>query len=156
MNSESYDVIVVGGGPAGSVMAWCLARRGVRVAVIERARFPREKVCGDFVEPAGLRILESVGCLSALAASNPLPITASRVYFGPRLAYRGAMPYYEAEHGLPPHGYIVPREVLDTHLLQNAQAASATVYEDCAAKEIRREDGFVHVGVRSVTATTSR
>ena len=53
--SDLYDVIVVGGGPAGSAMAWSLAKRGVRVAVIEREVFPREKVCGDYLEPGGLR-----------------------------------------------------------------------------------------------------
>jgi 2-polyprenyl-6-methoxyphenol hydroxylase-like FAD-dependent oxidoreductase len=82
-------------------MAWSLARRGVRVAVIERAIFPREKVCGDFVEPAGLRILEAMGVREALQASSPLPITSTRIYFGPRLGFRGAIPYYKAEHGLP-------------------------------------------------------
>jgi len=59
--SDALDVIVVGGGPAGSVMAWSLAARGVRVALLERAIFPREKVCGDFVEPGGLRILGAMG-----------------------------------------------------------------------------------------------
>jgi menaquinone-9 beta-reductase len=146
--AEVYDVIVVGGGPAGSVMAWSLARRGVRVAVIERATFPREKVCGDFVEPGGLRILEAMDCLRALDHASPLPITSTRVYFGPHLAYRGSIPYYEDKHGLPPYGYIVPRHELDTHLLERARTASATVYEGCSATEIRREDGLVQVGVR--------
>jgi geranylgeranyl reductase family protein len=146
--SDLYDVIVVGGGPAGSTMAWSLARRGVRVAVIERAIFPREKVCGDFVEPAGLRILEAMGVREALQASSPLPITSTRIYFGPRLGFRGAIPYYQAEHGLPPHGFVVPRHILDHHLLERARAVSAKVYDGCAARGIRREDGWIHVDVR--------
>jgi menaquinone-9 beta-reductase len=130
-------------------MAWSLAKRGVRVAVIERATFPREKVCGDFVEPAGLRILDAMGCQEVLAPSSPLPITATRIYFGPRLGYRGSIPYYQAEHGLPPYGYIVPRYILDNHLLERARTVSATVYEGCAAAKIRREDGLFHVDVRT-------
>ena len=59
---DVFDVVVIGGGPAGSVMAWSLARHGVRVAVVERATFPREKVCGDFVEPGGLQILDAMQC----------------------------------------------------------------------------------------------
>lgn len=145
-NSGALDVIVVGGGPAGSVMAWSLARRGVRVAVIERASFPREKVCGDFVEPAGLRILEAMGCGAALGAR--LPITTNRVYFGPRQAYRGEIPYYEGGHGLPRHGYIVPRDQLDTVLLERAEAVGAVVHQGCSATEVSRADGLVSVGVR--------
>lgn len=147
--AEVHDVIVVGGGPAGSVMAWSLARRGVRVAIVERASFPREKVCGDFVEPGGLRILEAMQCRRVLDDSSRLPITCTRVFIRSRVAYRGEIPYYEEKHGLPPLGYIVPRHELDTHLLDRARAASATVYEGCAATEIRREEGFVRVGVRS-------
>jgi geranylgeranyl reductase family protein len=147
-DSALYDVIVVGGGPAGSTIAWSLARRGVRVAVIERAIFPREKVCGDFVEPAGLRILEAMGVREAVEASSALPITSTRIYFGPRLGFRGAIPYYQAGHGLPPHGFVVPRHILDHHLLERARAVSAKVYEGCAARRIRREDGCIHVDVR--------
>lgn len=147
--SDLYDVIVVGGGPAGSTMAWSLARRGARVAVVERAIFPREKVCGDFVEPAGLRILEAMGLREAVQSSSPLPITATRIYFGPRLGYRGPIPYYQAAHGLPPYGLVVPRHILDHHLLQRAEAVSAKVYDGCAVRRIRREDGFIHVDVRA-------
>jgi len=146
--SEILDVIVVGGGPAGSAMAWSLARRNVKVAILERAVFPREKVCGDFVEPAGLRILQAMGCEAALDAPSRLPITTNRVYFGPRLAYRGDIPYYESGHGLPTHGYIVPRHELDTVLLERAAAASATVLSGCAALDVRRDDGIMSVDAR--------
>ena len=80
--ADRFDVIVVGGGPAGATMAWALAGRGVRVAVLERARFPREKVCGDYVEPGGLRILEAMGCLESLPGLAP--IKSTRIFFGPR------------------------------------------------------------------------
>lgn len=138
------DVIVVGGGPAGAVAAWTLARQGVRVAVIERARFPREKVCGDFVEPAGLRILASMGCLSPLESTAPLPITRSRAFIDARQVYCGKVPYYGShdpslQERLPAHGYIVPREQLDLQLLDAARAAGAVVYDGCAAKHVTRD-----------------
>jgi menaquinone-9 beta-reductase len=149
IRADVYDVIVVGGGPAGSVLAWSLARRGIRVALVERESFPREKVCGDFVDPAGLRILDAMRCLQTLDVSSRLPITCTRVFVQSRVAYSGEIPFYEARDGLPPYGYIVPRHELDTRLLDCARAASATVYEACAATEISREGQFLLVGVRS-------
>ncbi len=73
--SNLFEVIVVGGGPAGSVMAWLLAKQGKRVALLERTAFPRHKVCGDFVEPGGLRILSALGVLSELETQPRLKIT---------------------------------------------------------------------------------
>jgi len=130
-------------------MAWSLARRGVRVAVIERAIFPREKVCGDFIEPAGLRILQRMGVREAMQAASHSPITSTRIYFGPRIGFRGTIPYYQAEHALPPHGVVLPRHVLDLQLLEHARAASAEIYTGCTASRIRREDGWIHVSARS-------
>src|SRR5215469_1271659 len=148
-NSDQYDVIVVGGGPAGSVLAWSLARRGVRVAVVERASFPREKVCGDFVEPGGLRILEAMQCRQLIEGPSRLPITSTRIFIGSEIGYVGDIPYYEEKLGLPPYGYIVPRRELDTHLLSRAEAASATVYRSCMVTGIDRNNGRVRVSVRS-------
>lgn len=150
---KAFDTIVVGGGPAGSAMAWALAREGVSVAVIERATFPREKVCGDFVEPAGLRILEKMGCSDAIDLKSRQPITRNRVYFGPRLPYQGDIPYYDGAHGLPPHGYIIPRDQLDTVLLENARASGAAVFCGATAHNIRREGQKMVVEVKEADRT---
>ena len=133
-----FDTIIVGGGPAGSAMAWALARKGVSVAVIERTTFPREKVCGDFVEPAGMRILEAMGCNEALELDRRLPITRNRVYFGPRMPYHGDIPYYDGAHGMPPHGYIIHR--LSTAASRRLRSVVARAF--CLRREDRK-----HIGV---------
>ena len=61
MSSASFDVVVVGAGPAGSSAACHLARRGLHVLVIEKERFPREKACGDALVPRAVRAVEGLG-----------------------------------------------------------------------------------------------
>jgi geranylgeranyl reductase family protein len=128
--TRDADVIVVGGGPAGSALAWELARRGARVLVLERARFPREKVCGDYVEPRGLRILQQMGCLERLEAGAPLPITHSATFVDWKSCYTGEIPFYGVSADLPPHGYIIPRDELDSAMLETAERAGATVHQE--------------------------
>ena len=59
--SGAPDVLVVGAGPAGSIAALVLARAGVKVRLVDRARFPREKLCGDTLNPGTLAILDRLG-----------------------------------------------------------------------------------------------
>ncbi len=58
---ERFDALVVGAGPAGSVAALVLARGGARVALLDKARFPRDKACGDLVGPRELQVLADLG-----------------------------------------------------------------------------------------------
>jgi geranylgeranyl reductase family protein len=156
MVRTAFDVIVAGGGPAGSVIAWDLARRGVKVLLLERERFPREKVCGDYVEPRGLRILQSMGCLERLERSERLPITESSMYVEGHAAYRGTIPFYGNQTDLPPHGYIVPRDVLDNVLLEAAAAAGARVEEETAAAAATLGPIGVEIDSRRSGRTTRR
>jgi flavin-dependent dehydrogenase len=79
------DVIVVGGGPAGSATALRLARAGVAVTLIERARFPRRKVCGEYQNSGAIEALDALGLLDPVrAVAHPLR--------GIRLVATGAAP----------------------------------------------------------------
>ena len=138
MAERRADVIVVGGGPAGSTLAWRLARDGARVVLLERARFPREKVCGDYVEPRGLAILAGMGCLETLETRSPLPITASSTYVEGVARYRGQIPFYGRDDRTPAHGYIVPRDDLDAVMLEAAEAAGAVVHQETGAGGVQR------------------
>jgi len=144
MATRDTDVIVVGGGPGGSTLAWELARRGIDVILLERTRFPREKVCGDYVEPRGLRILQRMGVLATLERRKPLPITDSATYVDWTCRYSGPIPFYDGGGGLPPHGYIVPRDELDDVMLRAAEKAGATVHEKTQVTDAeKRRDGVV-------------
>jgi geranylgeranyl reductase family protein len=133
---QSFEIIVVGGGPAGSTLAWDLARKGIRTLLLERARFPREKVCGDYVDPRGLEILEALGCLEPLARSARLPITHTTAYVDWEHRYRGPVPFYGFSDRLLPHGYAISREELDATMLQAAVSAGATVHEQTSVAEV--------------------
>ena len=144
-----YDVIVVGGGPAGSTLAWKLASKGVKIIVLDSAKFPREKVCGDYVEPRGLRILEQMGGLRTLEATSPLPITHSSTYIDGTQQYIGKIPFYGVHQTLPPHGYIVPRNIFDSLLLEIAGKAGATIHEETYAIGFTATHSSVQVQARS-------
>ncbi|HVA08187.1 MAG TPA: geranylgeranyl reductase family protein [Acidimicrobiales bacterium] len=113
-----FDVLVVGSGPGGSVAALVLARAGVRVALLDKAKFPRDKACGDLVGPRGLRLLSDLGV--------PLPDgpeVGDILLVGPT-GRRMRMPSAE---GLtyPGHGTAVTRTSFDAALHHAAVEAGA-------------------------------
>lgn len=72
------DILVVGAGPAGSIAALTLARAGVTVRLLDRARFPRHKLCGDTVNPGSLALLDGLG-LGARVRSVAVPVRGMTV-----------------------------------------------------------------------------
>ncbi|MGH8055832.1 MAG: NAD(P)/FAD-dependent oxidoreductase, partial [Candidatus Entotheonellia bacterium] len=69
-----WDVAVIGGGVAGSVVGALLAQGGLRVVLLEKGTFPREKVCGEFLSPDGVDLLRRLGVWSQLEHVNSVPI----------------------------------------------------------------------------------
>lgn len=137
------DVLVVGGGPGGSTVAWALASRGLDVVVLERTRFPREKVCGDYVDPRGLRVLDAMGCLGELERAGAHRISRTATHVDWRREFSGPVPFYGGRDGLPAHGCTIPRETLDAAMLAAAEQAGAVVHDETALAELQAGAGGV-------------
>jgi geranylgeranyl reductase family protein len=116
--SGRFDVVVVGAGPAGSIAALVLARSGARVALVDKAAFPRDKACGDLVGPRGVQVLADLG-LRVPDAGRGSDLLA----VGPS-GRRSRLPAF-AGRTYPGHGIIVPRLALDHALREAALEAGA-------------------------------
>jgi flavin-dependent dehydrogenase len=112
------DVVIAGAGPAGSLTALLLARAGVRVRLFDRAVFPRDKLCGDTLNPGALAILRRAGALGDLERHG-LPVRGMVVTGEGRVRV-------QAEYGRDIRGLSVLRRDLDAMLLQAAVSAGAT------------------------------
>ena len=117
MNGDHYDALVVGAGPAGSIAALVLARGGARVALVDKARFPRDKACGDLVGPRGVQTLTDLG------VDVPGPRVGDMEVVGPS----GRRVTLRAFPGLtyPGHALVVPRSRFDDRLRTSAIEAGA-------------------------------
>jgi len=146
------QVIVVGGGPAGASTAWHLARAGVDVLVLERACFPRDKPCAEFLSPQASRILATMGALESCERSGAAHLAGMIVRAPDGSCLQGD---YDASHGFKgfrDRGLALPRPVLDAILLDRARAAGARVLERVRVSDVVRDArGVVH-GVRAQRA----
>lgn len=122
------DVVVVGGGPAGSTAAGLLALRGWNVVLLDRARFPRPKACGECLNPGAIAALERLGLLDAVLALEPAPLAGWRIRASGREA--------EGRFGATLHGLGVPRCDLDAVLLERARARGVEVREDARVTRV--------------------
>ena len=122
----SCDVVVCGAGPAGSIAALLLARAGARVRLVDRAKFPRDKLCGDTLNPGALAILRRLGL--ELAVTGGLPIRGMIVTGEPAVRVEG--PYGDRMFGMS-----LTRRSLDLALLANAAAGGVHVEESVLVRE---------------------
>ena len=125
------DVLVVGAGPAGAIAAWRLARAGARVTIVDREAFPRDKLCGDTLNPGAVHFLERLGI-----PHNPLgtarPLTGMTVT-GPRTRI-------DARYPAGVSGRAIVRRRFDAWLLDEAVSAGAQLESGLMAKRAIVDD----------------
>jgi menaquinone-9 beta-reductase len=118
MNTKMLDVLIIGGGPAGSSLAWALRQSGLAIAIMDKAAFPRQKVCAGWVTPAVMQELDID--LDDYATGRVLqPINGFRIS---RLGQKQAQSSYPGE----PVSYGIRRFEFDHYLLQRCGAGLLT------------------------------
>ena len=138
------DVLVVGAGPAGAVAATILARAGVAVRLVDRARFPRDKFCGDTLNPGVVRLLHG------LRLAGTVVQAAARID-GMLVTGPGGV-RVQARYRAGRDGRALLRKDFDASLLQHALAAGAQVEEHVHVRAPIVEETREGMTVRGVTA----
>ncbi|WP_434478398.1 NAD(P)/FAD-dependent oxidoreductase [Gemmatimonas sp.] len=133
------QVLVVGGGPAGSSAAWHCAMAGLDVCLVDRARFPRAKPCAEYVSPEGSRLLHAMGALETLEA-QAAHLTGMVVHAPSGERIHGEFVARHGFRGFRDKGLGVRREILDTVLLRRARDAGVTVIEEAKVESLTHDD----------------
>jgi geranylgeranyl reductase family protein len=142
------DVVVVGAGPAGSAAAILLAERGFTVALLDKAAFPRPKICGEYLSPEAARVLDRLGVLKTVDGAGAQPLRGMRITAPDGTVLDGAYPTGGPWRGYRDHALAIRRTVLDRILLERARALPVDV------RERHRVTGLIREGaaVAGVTA----
>ena len=132
LSRKRLDVVIVGAGPAGAWAAFNLARRGCKVALIEKEALPRYKVCGGgLLHRAYVLIKDHVS------------VPVSRPVFGAELIFhdkKSRQQRYAVSHGHP-LVYMTMRDQLDNAIVESATEAGVELYAPQSLKNLTREDG---------------
>ena len=143
----SFDAVIAGAGPAGASAAIWLAQAGWRVALIEKQRFPRRKVCGECLAASNLPLLETLGIGAAFAALAGPELRQVALMRGTRSVVAGLPP---AGNGNFRWGRALGRETLDTLLLEQARFNGVQVMQPWSLQHFEGGPGQWRCEVRAV------
>jgi geranylgeranyl reductase family protein len=137
------DAVVVGAGPAGAATAILLAQEGLRVELLDRATFPRDKICGEYLSPEAGRILERLGVLATLEVRGARPLRGMRILVPGGRHLVGDYPTRGPWRGFRAHALAIRRRLLDATLVERARQVGVSVRERIRVVDLLREDGRI-------------
>ena len=146
-DSNVFDVAIAGAGPAGTSAAIHLAMSGARVLLLEEKKFPRAKLCGEFISPECFAHFKRLGVDEEMLAAGG--VSLSQTIFYSRRGHSVAVPSEWFKPGSQALG--LSRSEMDHRLLQRARSAGVVVLEESHASGLIREGGQVH-GIRVKSA----
>lgn len=146
--SDNYDVIIAGGGPAGSSLAIRLALNGKRVLLAEQKRFPREKLCGEFISPECLAQFSELGVLEQMLEPGGTRLTDT-VFYSVRGRAVNVPSAWFGDGGQAALG--LSRAEMDARLLARARAVGVEVFEETSVIGLSESGGII-TGVRLRTS----
>ena len=146
------EVIVVGGGPAGASTAHALATQGVDVLVVDRARFPRDKICAEYLSPEASRILSDMNVLTDVEATQPAHLLGMKVRSPSGDTAQGEFAANHGFRGFRDRGLAVRRLILDDIVLRGAEKAGARVEQGVRVIDLARDGGGRIAGVIALAA----
>jgi flavin-dependent dehydrogenase len=122
-------VIIVGAGPAGSVLSGLLAQRGVDTLLLDKATFPREKICGDYLSPGTVRLLNQLDLLDLVCSAGARRLLGMTVTSPDATTFTAEFPATPETNGVSPYALSIPRATLDSLLLTWARGFGAGCVE---------------------------
>lgn len=141
---KSYDLIVVGAGPGGATAATVAARNGLSTLLIDKATFPRDKICGDAISGKSVDVLRKLGMLDAVVRDESLGSWGC-TFSGPS-GDEVAIPFTKMLDKPVAPGFVVRREVFDDLIFKFAVSAGAEIQSNTSVTGLLR-DGDTVVGV---------
>ena len=155
---ETAQVIIVGGGPAGSATAFRLARAGIDVVVLDRAHFPRDKPCSEYMSPQASRLLDEMGVLERVESAGAASLAGMKIRSPNGTSFHGRFADVRGYRGYRDRGLALRRTILDTLLIERARECGARVLEGVRVTSLSRDANRRVTGVEVLdangTATT--
>ncbi len=148
----AFDAIIVGAGPAGASAAILLARAGWSVALVEKQRFPRRKVCGECIAASNLPLLTDLGIGAAFEAGAGPALRHVALMRGMRTVVADLPPNTDKRHLW---GRALAREALDTLLVEQARLAGAHLLQPWSVKRIEGSVGNWQCDARATDSNAS-
>jgi len=151
---ETAQAIVVGAGPAGAAAAWALASQGLDVIMIDKAQFPRDKPCAEYLSPQGSRILDAMGVLTDVEQAGAAQLAGMRVRSPDGGIIHGEFAASHGFSGFRDRGLALRRRHLDPILQRAASRAGTSIREGtCVESLIMVGDSVRGVRVRTKGGT---